>query len=88
MDLGADVFERQSIALRDRVDSVPTLPTIDCPTLVLCGAEDHLCPVEYHELMASRIPGATLEILEDCGHIASLEQPGRVTEALRKLLEQ
>ena len=88
MDLGADVFERQSVALRDRVDSVPTLPTIDCPTLVLCGAEDHLCPVEYHELMASRIPGATLDIVEHCGHIASLEQPGRVTEALRKLLEQ
>ena len=88
LDLGPDVFERQSIALRDRADSVPTLPTIDCPTLVLCGAEDHLCPVEYHELMASRIPGASLEVVEDCGHIASLEQPERVTDALRRLLEQ
>ncbi len=88
LDLGADVFERQSVALRDRADSVATLPTIDCPTLVLCGAEDDLCPVEYHELVASRIAGATLEIIEDCGHIASLEQPERVTDALRKLLEQ
>ncbi|MDJ0918177.1 MAG: alpha/beta fold hydrolase [Woeseiaceae bacterium] len=88
LDLGPDVFERQSVALRDRADSLPTLPTIDCPTLVLCGAEDHLCPVEYHDLMASRIPGATLEIVEECGHIASLEQADRVTDALRRLLEQ
>ena len=38
LDLGPEVFRRQSIALRDRVDSVPTLATIDCPALVLCGA--------------------------------------------------
>ncbi len=88
LDLGPDVFESQSIALRDRVDSVPTLPTINCPTLVLCGAEDHLCPVEYHELMATQIPGATLEVVENCGHIASLEQADRVTDALRRLLER
>ena len=88
LDLGPDVFKRQSLALRDRVDSVATLCTIDCPTLVLCGAEDRICPVKYHELMANRISGATLEIVDECGHIASLEQPDKVTGALHKLLEQ
>ncbi|MEM1176305.1 MAG: alpha/beta hydrolase [Pseudomonadota bacterium] len=87
LDLGPAVFEQQSVALRDRVDSVPMLASIDCPTLVLCGAEDHLCPVEYHELMADRIPGATLKVVDHCGHIASLEQPHAVTAALHQLLE-
>ncbi len=88
LDQGPEVFERQSLALRDRVDSVATLDTIDCPALVLCGAEDTLCPVEYHELMADRIPHATLQVIDDCGHIASLEQPDLVTQALHELLEQ
>lgn len=86
LDLGPETFERQSVALRDRVDSVPTLNTIDCPTLVLCGAEDMLCPVSYHQLMAAEIPGARLRIVDDCGHIASLEQPGVVSHELAELL--
>lgn len=86
LSLGPEVFRRQSLALRDRVDSVPTLATIDCPTLVLCGAEDKLCPVGYHERMANDIRGARLRIVEECGHIASLEQPEIVTKELEALL--
>jgi len=44
--------------------------------------------VDYHQLMADRIPGARLLVIEDCGHLASLEQPRIVTDALRQLLEQ
>jgi pimeloyl-ACP methyl ester carboxylesterase len=84
-DLGPDVFHRQSLALRDRQDSVPTLATIDCPVLVMCGDEDMLCPVEYHELMAERIPGARLVIIKQCGHLSSLEQPEIVTQELKNL---
>jgi pimeloyl-ACP methyl ester carboxylesterase len=46
LDLGAEVFERQSIALRDRPDQQETLRHVDVPTLILCGREDALCPVE------------------------------------------
>lgn len=84
--LGPEVFRRQSAALRKRIDSVPTLASIDCPALVLCGAEDRLCPVEYHEFMAARIPDARLRIVDDCGHLSSLEQPAAVNEELRRLL--
>jgi len=86
--LGPDVFRRQSLMLKDRPDSVPTLATIDCPTLVLCGVEDRLCPVAYHEDMARRIPNARLAIVDDSGHLSSLEQPDVVSGALRQLLEQ
>lgn len=88
LDLGPEVFRNQSLALRDRVDSVPTLPTIDCPTLVMCGREDSLCPLEYHTLMAERIPRARLEVIERCGHLATLEQPEFVTERLGMLLAE
>jgi len=88
LDLGPEIFRRQSLALRDRVDSVPTLGTIDCPVLVLCGSEDSLCPVAYHTLMAELIPDARLEVIEQCGHLASLEQPRVVTEQIRQLLSR
>ena len=86
LDLGPDVFRRQSLALKNRPDSVPTLPTISCPTAVICGKEDTLCPVAYHELMSDRIPGATLTIVDDCGHLATLEQPDVVNHELERLL--
>jgi pimeloyl-ACP methyl ester carboxylesterase len=88
LDLGADVFRNQSLALRSRVDSVPILGSISCPTLVLCGDEDRLCPPAYHELMAEKIPGARLEIVSKCGHLSSMEQPQVVTRALNSLFAQ
>ncbi len=86
LDLGPDVFARQSMALKERPDSVPTLPTISCPTAVICGKEDKLCPVDYHELMADEIPGASLTVADDCGHLATLERPDIVNRELERLL--
>ena len=86
--LGPDVFRRQSLALRDRVDSTATLPTIDCPALVLCGREDELCPVEWHSAMAAAIPRADLVVLAECGHLSTMEEPGAVTAALKRLLRR
>ncbi len=88
LDLGPEVFRRQSLALRDRVDSVATLSCIDCPTLVMCGDEDTLCPLDYHELMAAQISGARLLVIEDCGHLSSLEQPDIVARELKTLFAQ
>lgn len=86
--LGADVFRRQSLALRDRPDSVATLPTIDCPALVLCGREDELCPVEWHVAMAHAMPRADLAVIAECGHLSTMEEPGAVTAALKRLLRR
>jgi pimeloyl-ACP methyl ester carboxylesterase len=88
LGLGEDVFRRQSRALRDRPDSSSTLPTISCPTLVLCGEEDRLCPPQLHREMASMIPGAQLEIIPECGHLATIEQPDKVNASLRRWLTQ
>ncbi len=87
LDLGPEVFRRQSLALRERPDSVPTLSTIDCPVSVMCGREDRLCPVEYHRLMAADIPRAQLVVIDDCGHLASLEQSEIVSTELLRLLD-
>ena len=86
LDLGEAVFARQSRALKHRPDSTQTLATIHVPALILCGAEDALCPPEYHRLMAACVPNARLVVLDQCGHLSTMEQPGRVTAELRAWL--
>ncbi|MEL7296415.1 MAG: alpha/beta fold hydrolase [Pseudomonadota bacterium] len=86
VSLGPDVFESQSLALRNRPGSENTLGTITVPTHVVCGAEDVLCPPAVHQYMAQRIPGAALTVLDDCGHMATMEQPAPVNRILKQLL--
>ena len=85
---GPDVFEKQALALRDRASQEDSLRKVDIPTLILCGRQDRLCPVERHEFMARLIPHATLEVIENAGHMPTLEQPEKTTAALARWLEE
>ena len=86
LSLGPAVFINQTLALRDRPDYCDVLRDVTCPTLILCGRHDALCPVERHEAMKEMIPHARLLIIEDAGHLPSIETPKQVTSALQLLL--
>lgn len=86
--IGKDAFVRQQRAIMSRIDSRPSLHLIQCPTLLLCGREDKVTPLEVHEEMQALIPGASLTIIEHCGHLSALEQPAAVSAALRKCLQE
>lgn len=75
-------FEAQTEALLNRPDRTALLAQIRVPTLVLCGREDAWSPLARHEQMARGIPGATLTAVPDCGHMATMERPAEVTQAL------
>lgn len=85
-DNGPATFERQQRAIMSRADSRSRLCAIRCPTVVLAGAQDALLPREVHEEMAQAIPGATLTLVPDCGHLAPLERPQAVAAALAGLV--
>jgi pimeloyl-ACP methyl ester carboxylesterase len=84
--VGKLAFERQQAAAIGRPDSRALLGSIHCPTLVLGGAEDRVTPPELQREIAAGIPGARLEILEECGHLAPLEQPEQVNALMREWL--
>lgn len=88
LDLGPEVFARQSAALLDRPDQKQTLENWDKPTLILTGAQDRLCPLHRHELMAELMPQATLTIIQDAGHLPTLERPNATRAALSRWLEE
>jgi pimeloyl-ACP methyl ester carboxylesterase len=83
---GIEAYIRQQKAIISRPDFRPDLARIKCPTLVLCGRQDQLTPLENSEEMAAAIPGAKLVIVEECGHMSTLERPQVVNKAIRQWL--
>jgi 3-oxoadipate enol-lactonase len=67
-------------------DSRSRLAQIAAPTLVLVGAEDIITPVADARELAEGIPGARLQVLERGGHLAHLEYPEVVADALLAFL--
>jgi pimeloyl-ACP methyl ester carboxylesterase len=84
--VGRDAFLRQQKLIMDRPDSRLWLSSIQLPTLVLCGRQDAISTLEMHVEMAGAIPGARLAIVEECGHLASLERPHATTALMRDWL--
>jgi len=84
--IGCETIIRQTRALQRRRDYQETLRTCKVPALVLCGAHDALTPVKRHEFMASLIPNADMVVVQEAGHLPTLEAPDAVTAALRAWL--
>ncbi len=84
--VGIDSYVRQQQAVMSRPDPRETLRAITCPTLVLCGREDAITPLPMSIEMAELIPGAQLAVIEECGHLSTLEKPREVNAALRAWL--
>jgi 3-oxoadipate enol-lactonase/4-carboxymuconolactone decarboxylase len=71
---------------RDRVERGWTLPErlgeISAPTRVMVGEHEMAGFLAYSNEAAEKIPGATLEIVPDCGHLLPLEAPAAVAEMI------
>jgi 3-oxoadipate enol-lactonase len=69
-------------------DTYDRLPRIGCPTLVITGKDDALISWENSRILAERIPGANLEILEPAGHCFWLERPQESRDAIVRFFRQ
>ena len=69
-----------------RPDRMDLLPAIRCPTLVMVGRQDALIPLARSAEMAEAIPGARLAVIEECGHLPTMERPQAATALLRDWL--
>lgn len=83
-----DLHARQIKALVDRPDAVAGLARVACPVLLMVGREDQWSPVAQHEEMQRLVPGARLEIIENAGHFAPVEQPEAVADLLVPFLSE
>jgi pimeloyl-ACP methyl ester carboxylesterase len=69
-----------------RTSCYDDLDKIQAPTLVIVGADDPAQPVASAERIASRIPGATLNVIPDSAHLCTVEEPAAVTAAIEAFL--
>jgi pimeloyl-ACP methyl ester carboxylesterase len=81
-----EVFAAQIDALIARPDATSLLGEIRCPTLVLIGRQDLWSGLARHERIHALIPGSTLAVIEECGHMSTMERPDEVNEALARWL--
>ncbi len=81
----ADIAQVQR-GMAERADSIPTLATIDVPTLVIAGEDDSV-PLSELELMHQRIAGSQYRIIANAGHYAAMEQPAEFARLLRTFFD-
>lgn len=87
LGLGEGVFLRQSRALQRRPDQQKTMRKVRLPALVIAGRQDPLVPLRRQEFTATLMPYGQFKIIEDAGHLAPLEQPEAVSDAVEAFLK-
>ena len=83
---GAAGLIRQNRAVMARADLRPTLRAVACPTLVVSGLNDLPTPPDCARELADGISGAQLQLLPECGHMLTWEQPQAVGDLLQDWL--
>lgn len=77
-ELGVKTFAAQTEMALRRSDFCPRLQAITCPTLIVGGSEDLLCPPGVQARLAEQVPTSTCVILPGAGHFVLFEQPDEV----------
>lgn len=85
-DCRRDALARQIEIMLSRASSLPLLPSLTMPSLILAGAEDGLCPPAMQSEMAAALPDVRLALIEGAGHFLPLEAPAIAAHHIREWL--
>jgi pimeloyl-ACP methyl ester carboxylesterase len=86
--VGPEAFVRMNDALRARAPRWDALDALRGPALLVWGRHDEFSSVERASAILTRMSSARLIVLEDCGHLPTLEQPDASTQAAREWLKR
>jgi pimeloyl-ACP methyl ester carboxylesterase len=77
---------RAMILAMAEADLRNVLPTIDVPTLLLCGEEDVRSPPSVAAELDAQIPDSTLVVMPRVGHQSNVEAADRFNDEVRNFL--
>jgi proline iminopeptidase len=67
-------------------DFIPELRKITCPTLILGGQDDWICPPSQSRTLAEHIPHARLKLFKNCGHAVAVDAHDAYIKAIKNFL--
>ena len=73
-------------ALAERTETCSILDKITIPTLIICGREDIITPLNESKFMNKNIKGSVLHVISNAGHVSNLEEPSKFNKLLRDFL--
>jgi len=76
-----DSILRSNDFLDNRVQAIKN------PTLLIWGRQDGLTPLGIGERFKREIPGSSLVVLDQCGHVPNVEKPAEFNAAVLKFLQ-
>ena len=74
------------LAIRD-ADYTVSSSMLRMPVLCICGQDDGATPPEMVRGLAALVPDARFELIPQCGHLPSVEQPSMLLNHLRNFME-
>ena len=86
--VGGAAGAAQAHALQARREAASRLGQLKMPALVLWGELDPLVPVAVGRALADGLPDAQFQVLDNCGHLPTLERPHECAARLRELLDR
>lgn len=85
-DQPAATLAHACAAMRDRPAFFDALPTLSCKLQVIVGEGDAIAPPEVAKKIVDLTPGGRLDLINGAGHMAPLERPAEVAEALERFV--
>jgi 3-oxoadipate enol-lactonase len=79
---------RKAVQMLTTFDLREKLARIAVPTLLLAGSDDQVAPAAVMQRMAEKIPSAEFVLLEGCGHLGPMDQPGKFNDAVLSFLQR
>lgn len=73
---------RKTMANLLSVDLTPVLPKIQCPTLIIWGAQDKTTPLSAGKVIHAGIQGSNMVVIPDARHSPHITHPGRVADLI------
>ena len=74
------------VALAERSETCSIINKITIPTLIICGREDAVTPLDESKFMNKNIQGSVLHVINNAGHVSNLEEPAKFNKLLRDFL--
>lgn len=82
-------WQRDSIGRKNmKVNHLPNLPRIHCPTTVIHGDQDKAVPLPVARDVAGAIPDASLRVISGAGHWPNREKPTEFNALLREFVNE